>query len=171
MEKETPQFRTPEQIKEIFGYIDIPVFGDRDFTWASDGVQEFKISKDGTRTFPQYDSFGNFDEKLELAEAKRKDGKYIFINKQGDQAFPGEFDRARGFANGVAMVVVDGKYYHIKADGTPLYSGRYDFATEAQLNDGSMNVLEGSNVHTINLKGEIISTKPASGSWLDRVKQ
>jgi len=155
---------TPEQIKEKFGYKFVPVFDEHGFAWAFDGEKEFRICRDGTKAFPQFKNFSNFDS-LGFATAQKQDGKWIFINDMGEQVIPGEFQNARGFANGVAMVVVDNKYFHIKPDGTPLYPGKYYFATEAQLENGNIKVLEGRKVHTINLKGEIISTEPVKGSW------
>jgi hypothetical protein len=159
---------SPEQIKEKFGYEFIPNFDEYGFAYACKDGKEFKIGKDGLKALPQYESFSYFDE-FGFAVAYRQNKKQIFINKNGDQIFPEEFDHARNFTKGgIALVQQNGKYFHIKKDGTPLYSGRYDFADEGS---DVIHVLEGTNVHTINNKGEIIETKPASGSWLDYVRK
>ena len=40
----------------------------------------------------------------------RKDGRYIFINKNGDIVIPIEYDDARSFSGGLAVVEKDGKW-------------------------------------------------------------
>jgi hypothetical protein len=159
---------SPKQIQKKFGYEFIPRFDEDGFAFAFKDGKEFKIGRDGLRAFPQYESFSYFD-KFGFAVAYKQNRKQVFINKKGEQVFSEEFEHARNFTEGgIALVKQNGKYFHIKTDGTPLYEGRYDFADEGV---GEVHVLEGTNIHTINNKGEIIETKLASGSWLDYVAE
>ena len=66
-----------------------------------------------------------------LAPASNGDG-WFFILPNGKKAFSKTFQRTFGFYDGLAAVVDDGNWYHIRSDGTRAYEGFWDWCGNFQ---------------------------------------
>ena len=103
--------------RDIFGYID--EYG----VWVIE--PQFYIPWEGGSYTEKY----NFSEGLAIMHYE---GKYGFINRQGEWQIPACFDDALPFSEGVAAVRIDGKWGFIDQDGQyviePQYSGARRFS-------------------------------------------
>ena len=60
-----------------------------------------------------------------LTKQQNEDGKFGFVDTDGNWAIEPKFDDAEKFINGLAKVKVDGKYGFIKPDGSYLYEPQF----------------------------------------------
>jgi len=54
--------------------------------------------------------------------------RYIEMEKLSREKLEEMFDKVGPFKEGLATVQKDGKYYHVREDGTPTYTKRFDWA-------------------------------------------
>ncbi len=104
----------------------------------------------------QYQDGGNFSEGL----ASVYDGnKYGFIDKDGKEVIPLEYDSTNEFQQGFAVVEKNALYGYIGKDGTALTPIQYRLATDFD-EDGEALVLDNTTYKLINTKGETVATYP-----------
>lgn len=88
------------------------------FTYYKSDEQEFQISINGNLYDEVKKGIGfNFYDGLLLA---KKNGKYGYLDMNGKEAIPFQFERVNNFANGVATVKYNGEYYKINTKGQML---------------------------------------------------
>lgn len=109
-EKSSRNFESAKSFSEGLAAVEIDGkwhFVDASFNVVLGGFVEAKSFSDG------------------LALIKTVDEKYIFINKEGKQAFDGEFDSAQSFNDGWALVKEDGKYCFIDTSGEKVFEDEF----------------------------------------------
>lgn len=108
---------------------------------------------------PMYIEARPFEEDAELAVVKRN-GKYGYVDDEGDEEIFCQFDEAYSFHSDLALVKQGGKYGFIDDDGkfmiNPIYDNAYDFnengvGAVAKLIDGVLRFA------TINKNGKLLS--------------
>ncbi len=103
---------------------------DKRFIIRKEGKYGYADSGGNVTVEPVFLQVSDFSD--DLAYVRTTDEVYIYIDRKGEQAFPGEYNAAGSFVNGLAPVRVAGEsdYTYIKTDGSVLSSERYLEASE-----------------------------------------
>jgi len=124
-----------------------------------DGGYGFINTKGRYVVNPMYVDARPFEEDAELAVVKRN-GKYGYVDDEGDEEIFCQFDEAYSFHSDLALVKQGGKYGYINDDGkfviNPIYDNAYNFndngvGAVGKLVDGVLKYA------TINTKGKLLS--------------
>ena len=84
----------------------------------------------------------------------KKDGKYGFVDRDGDIVIPLIYDGALHFADGLAPVCKGGKWGDINADGEVVIPFRFQIASFFEY--GRAEVYLNGKAHKINTKGQCV---------------
>ena len=74
--------------------------------------------------------------------AVEKDGKSGFIDHSGKVVIPFQFDKASGFHDGLALVILKGKKYFIDTAGRILFEAKYDLVKDFSEGVAAVNIGE-----------------------------
>ena len=87
----------------------------------------------------------------------KKDGKYGFVNPNGDVVIPVQYDKVRYFNNGSCCALKDGKYGYIDKQGNTIIPFVYDeaWSFDDGLNGGNALVLKDNKAYYIDAKGVV----------------
>ena len=107
-----------------------------------------------------YDSASSFSE--DLAQVKIN-GKFGYINKQGESVIPARYDYARSFSEGLARVEINGKYGFINKKGESVIPARYDNAWSFY--EGLAGVEINGKYGFINKQGELVIPARYDYAW------
>ena len=85
-----------------------------------------------------------------------KNGKWGFINKNGEIIIPFRFDSTRGFRDkaGLAQVSINGKFGYISLSGEEVIPIKYEFADDFE--NGLAGIVSNGKVGFIDVKGNLI---------------
>ena len=106
------------------------------YHWGLDHYDDNRVDEIGVRnesvtitasfieSINQYDEVYGFSEGLAVV---KKDGKYGFINTNGEEVIPCRYDFARSFSEGLADVEKDRKYGFINTKGEEVIPCKYEY--------------------------------------------
>jgi hypothetical protein len=87
-----------------------------------------------------------------------KDGKYIFIDKNGNQAIPQSYDFVEGFSDGLSAFYLDGRKGYIDKTGKEVivFEKGEKVSDFGRFSEGLAPVIKDGKVGYINKKGETV---------------
>ena len=113
-----------------------------------------------------YDAVSKFSEGLAFV---KRNGKYGYININGEEVIPCQYDVASSFSEGLAFVKRNRKYGYINTEGKEVIPCQYDKATTFFENHAVVS--KNSKYHFINKSGqEVLYDEKEKTIYLDDIR-